>query len=283
MRTDGRGYYGSRVASNLECVGLALDGRADVQRLIDDALAGADVLGRSGDLTVHRWQDPSGARLVVATKGRQVVEFLPSYAGTPGPVLANVRNANDDVTVADVVDDDGEKIGAFAAEFEQRRLLPQTPSGGLATVVALGVDVAVHADAAAFATSDDSLLSPRSADEPDEPPAHYVERGWPWPPRMAAGSFISYGVFGAPEEAEAYARLNGTVLHAQRRTVVATGRQFITARVHCGVFETDVCLPVHAGTVDPTPGNVIAGTVFLVASLPQHPPKRGRNLLPWSR
>lgn len=282
MRADGRGHYGSRVASNLECVGLAFDNRDDVQRLIADALGRADVLGHSGDLTVHRWQDPSGARIVVATRGRQVVEFLPSYAGTPGPVLANVRNANDQVTVADVVDD-GEKIGAFTAEFEQRRLLPPTPLGGLATVVALGVEVAVHADADAFATSDDSLLSPRSSGEPDEPPAHYVEQGWPWPPRMAANSFISYGLFGARENAEAYARLNGTVLHAARKTVVATGQQFIAARVHCGVFETDVCLPAHAGTVDPAPGNVIAGTVFLVASLPQLPPQRKRGFLPWKR
>jgi hypothetical protein len=255
------------VASNLECVGLALD-RDGFQRFIDDALRTADVLGRAGDLTVHRWQDPSGARVVVATKGRQLVEFLPCYAGAPGPSLANVHNVNDDVTVADVVDADGEKVGMLAAEFEQRRLLPPAPVGGLATVVALGVDVAVHADADAFAASDDSLLSPRSADEPDEPPAHYVERGWPWPPRMAASSFISYGVFGAGENAEAYARLNGTVLHAARKTVVATGQQFIVARVECGVFETDVCLPADAGTLDPAPGNVIAGTVFLVASLP---------------
>jgi hypothetical protein len=81
---------------------------------------------------------------------------------------------------------------------------------------------------------------------------------------MAANSFISYGVFGDPENAQAFARLNGTVLHTVRKTVVATGQQFIAARVQCGVFETDVCLPVHGDTADPTPGNVIAGTVFLV-------------------
>ncbi|MEU0561532.1 hypothetical protein [Dactylosporangium sp. NPDC006015] len=271
------------MASNLECVGLGFDDRDDFRPFIADALRTADVLGRDGDLTVHRWQDPSGARIVVATRGRQIVEFLPSYAGTPGPLLADVHNANDEVTIADVVDKDGEKVGMLAAEFEQRRLLPTAPSGGLATVVALGVDVAVHADAAAFAASDDSLLSPRSSDDPDEPPAHYVENGWPWPPRMAASSFISYGVFGAPENAEAYARLNGTVLHAARKTVAATGQQFITARVQCGVFETDVCLPAAADTPDPVPGNVIAGTVFLVASLPQLPPPSKRGFLPWKR
>ena len=83
-----------------------------------------------------------------------------------------------------------------------------------------------------------------------------------------------------PDNADAYARLNGTVLHATRRTVVATGQQFITARVHCGVFETDVCLPVDADTVDPAPGNVIAGTVFLVASFIQPPHQGNRGLSP---
>lgn len=229
------------MASNLECVGLASEDRDGFQRLVIDALSAAEVIGGNGELTVHRWQDPSGVRLVVVTTGHEIVEFLPSYAGAPGPL----------------------------AELEQRRLLPPTPVGGLATVVALGVDVAVHTDADTFAASDDSLVSPRSGDEPDEPPAHFVEQGWSWPPRMAANSFFPYGVFGVPEDAEAYARLNGTVLHAARRTVVATGQQFIAARVHCGVFETDVCLPVDADTVDPAPGNVVAGTVFLVASLVQ--------------
>ncbi|MDG6106453.1 hypothetical protein Daura_27165 [Dactylosporangium aurantiacum] len=255
------------MASNLECVGLGLDDPDDVQRLLTEVLRTADVLGRDGDLTVHRWQDPSGVRIVVATRGGRIVELLPSYAGEPGPSLANVQNVNDQVTIADVVDDDGDTVARFAAEFEQRRLLPSTPATGRAAVVALGVDVTVHADADAFAASDDSLLSPRSAGEPDEPPAHYVEQGWQWPPRMAATSFISYGLFGDPDSAEAYARLNGTVRSAARRTVAATGQQFIAARVHCGVFEADVCLPVDAGTADLAPGNVIAGTVFLVASL----------------
>jgi len=82
---------------------------------------------------------------------------------------------------------------------------------------------------------------------------------------MAAESLISYGVFGPADQAEAYARLNGTVLRAERRTVAATGGRFVVARVRTVGLDLDLCLPT---SVVPEPGAVIGGTVFLVASLP---------------
>src|SRR5207245_5963287 len=45
-------------------------------------------------------------------------------------------------------------------------------------------------------------------------PPHYRERGWTWPPRLGAESFISYGAFGDPAQAQPRARLFGTVLKA---------------------------------------------------------------------
>lgn len=253
------------MASNLECVGLGVADKNGLQRLVDRALADGRQMGAADSVTVLRWEDPSGARLVIGVRDRAVCEFLPSFAGEPGARLGGVRMANNEVAIADVVDEDGEQAAMIAVELEQRRLLPAAAgaAAGLASVVALGVDVTVHADADAFAASDVSLLSSDGGD-PGDPPPHVVERGLPWPPRMAAESLISYGVFGPPEQAEAYARLHGTVLRAEQRTVAATGQQFVAVRVRSVGLDLDMCLP--AGPV-PVPGNVIGGTVFLVASL----------------
>lgn len=73
--------------------------------------------------------------------------------------------------------------------------------------------------------------------------------------------------FGPADQAEAYARLHGTVLQAQRRTVAATGQSFIVARVRTVGFDVDLCLPA-AGVELPQPGNIVGGQVFLVASIP---------------
>lgn len=113
---------------------------------------------------------------------------------------------------------------------------------------------------------DASLLDPDRHNNGEEPPAHYAERGLQWPPRMADESAISYGVFGDPANAEAHARLYGTVLHAEQRTTTLTSQHFTAARVRSAGFELDMCLP--ATTPTPQPGNIIGGDVFLVASLP---------------
>jgi hypothetical protein len=133
-------------------------------------------------------------------------------------------------------------------------------------VIGLGVDVAVHADAAQFAESPASLLDPAAATA-DEPPARYRERGWAWPPRVGPESFISHGLFADAAQARSYARLAGPVLHADRRTVSVTGQHFTVARVHTNGFDTDICLAAADHPAIPEPGNIIAGTVFLVAAL----------------
>lgn len=278
------------MASNLECVGLAVADRGQFGRLVESALAGAELVGVRGGVSVYRWQDLSGARLVIATRGGEVVDLLPSFAGAPGARLADVRAVNDDVAVAAVVDEAGEVTTMLAVELEQRRLLDGTsePIAGEASVVALGVDVSVHADEEAFAASDASLLSPGG--DSGEPPAHVVEQGMPWPPRMGAESFISYGVFGPPEQAQAYARLHGTVLEARPLTAEATRQSFIAARVRTVGFDVDLCIPATAGVDPPRAGNVVGGEVFLVASMPGlvtsaavgDGPAR-RSWLPWRR
>jgi hypothetical protein len=273
------------VSSNLECVGLAVADQEAMQRLVGTALETAELVGARGELRLYRWQDPSGARLVVCTERGNVVDVLPSFAAEPGARLTGVAAVNDDVAVADVLDDSGEMVTRLAAEFEQRRLLPSGPVEGRASIVALGVAATVHASADEFAASDASILG--GSEDPGEPPAHVVERGWPWPPRMAAESFISFGVFRTGASVEAFARLSGVVRAADVRTVAATGQRFVVARVRCVGFDADVCLAADDATAAPAPGNVIAGTVFLVASLPDLPlpqaARAGRSWLPWKR
>jgi hypothetical protein len=86
------------------------------------------------------------------------------------------------------MDDNGEQVTAFAVELEQRQFLrgAATPAAGRASVVALGVEVSVHANEEAFAASPASLLSPPDDNsDPEPPPPHFAKNGWPWPPGWA--------------------------------------------------------------------------------------------------
>lgn len=255
------------MSSNLGCIGLAVADHDELARLAAAVLPDAVFIGRGGRVDVLRWEDPSGARLILGLREQEIIDLLPSFAGRPGARLANIRPSGREVVFADVIDEDGEQCTAMATELEQRRQLPDTSGlgDGLTSVVALGTDVSVHADADAFAASDASLLG--SPDEAREPPAHFVERGWRWPPRVAAESFFSYGVFASKGEPQAYARLAGTVVHAERRTVRQTGQGFTVARVRTTGFEVDLCMAATEHPHPPAPGSIIAGTVFLVASL----------------
>jgi len=85
---------------------------------------------------------------------------------------------------------------------------------------------------------------------------------------VAAESFIAYGTFAQGADAQATARLNGTVLEASRRITAETGQAFVVARVRSGLFEIDVCLSVEEHPDVPSPGQVIGGGVLLVASIP---------------
>jgi hypothetical protein len=148
----------------------------------------------------------------------------------------------------------------------------------------LGLEVTVHVDEKAFAASPANLVSSQDAADAGPPPAHVVERGWPWPPRMSSESFMSYGVF-SPEDPHAHARLHGTVLRAERHTVAHTGQDFISARVRTVGFEADVCLPGSEHPTVPAPGHILGGTVFLAASMEQLRPVRNRPrwLPPWNK
>jgi hypothetical protein len=158
-------------------------------------------------------------------------------------------------------------LTSLAVELEQRRLLATEIERADAAVVAFGQSVSAFADAATFGASRDSLLDP-NADLDAEPPPIYAERGLPWPTRMAAESFIAYGVFPQDADARALARLNGVVLAASRRTTAHTAQSFIVARVRTAGFEVDLCMSAEEHPEVPTPGQVVGGEVFLVGSIP---------------
>ena len=264
------------MASNLECIGLGVEDQDALAALVDAIRPSAVTIGEAKGVAVERWEDPSGARLILGIRRTEIVDLLPSFAATPGARLAQVEFVTDQVATASVVDDTGEQLTALAMEVEERRLIGRGPFPGpvLASVTGLGVDVVVHADAEAFEASPRSLVSASDQDEGGEPPEHYREQGWKWPPRMAAESFISYGVFGSPEQADPHARFAGTVTRAEKRTVVQTGQAFVAARVRTVGFELDLCMP-FAGT-EVKAGSIIEGTAFLVGSVaePAVPPRR---------
>jgi hypothetical protein len=260
---------GSRdVASNLACVGLAVDDEAALETLLRDVEPDSRSLGQVGGVKVRRWEDPSGARLVYSMRRGEITEFLPSFAARPGARLGEIRFVSDEVAAATIVDEDGEQVTGMTIELEQHRLLRARGAtrSGRAAIIALGVDVAVFDDAAAFSESPASLLGDRGLQPPD-PPAEYAEHGLEWPPRVAAESFMSYGMFAQGEEATAHARLSGTVIEAEARTVARTGQRFVAARVASFGFEATVCFPADDTAEPAQPGNVIHGTVFLVGDM----------------
>lgn len=260
------------MASNLACVGLAAACQAELSALVDAVLPSAVRLGQGAGVELLRWEDPSGARLVFVVDDGQVVSFLPSFASAASTRLAHVNRLNADVAIAAVVDDEGEQLTSVAFELEQIRLLPDHPvKSALAGVSFLGTRISVHLDSEAFGRSPESLLDP-NADPDEPPPAHYVERGFKWPPRVGEESFFSYGVFGDPSQAKAHGRFSGVVLHAERRTVRQTGQSFIVAKVQTVGIEANVCLSGLEFEGVPEPGQIIAGDVFIVGSMPELEP-----------
>lgn len=257
------------MASNFACVGLPVASDDELQSLLRQVVPLAAPVGRAGKVEVVRWQDASGARLVLGLQGGAVVDLLPSFAAAPSARLRSIEFVSDDVARAAVVDEHGDQVTELTVEFEERRLLRERPAvtEGVAGIVAFGVDVQAFEDADAFGQSPAGVVaSDRAPDEP--PPPHVLEHGLAWPPRWAAESFMSFGVF-ERENPSAHARLSGTVVEADVRTVALTGRQFVHAEVRTVGFHAHVCFPYVDGAAVPVPGNVISGVVFLVGAMPR--------------
>ncbi len=256
------------MASNLACLGLAVADTTELAHLISSAHRSAHEVGVFDGVQVERWQDGSGAVLILEWQSGEYLDLIPAYAATSGGLLADCHLINESVAAADVVDAEGEQLTAMAFDAQQYRQLQTLgrPVSGPARITALGIAVQVHQDPDAFAASEDSLVD-SSGDPAGEPPKHFRERGWPWPPRLASESFVSYGLFAGPEQGEPRARMCGTVLKAERRVCALTGQPFTVASVRTVGFEADLCLAGSEHPSLPEPGNIISGTVYLTAAL----------------
>lgn len=257
------------MASTLACIGLDVDGLETLNLHL--TTMASQVVGRIGGIESVRYTDESGARIVVAIDADgDTIDLVPSYDARPGALLTEVGPLGP-VVQADVVDEGGELLTRLAVDLEQHRHLTGVVASRVrASVVALGLDVGVHADDAAFRTSDASILG---TPEPGEEPT-----------RFAAESLLSYGLFGSGADPEPTAFLAGVVLGAETRTHGATGQDFHVLRVRTVGFEATVCLPGSAHPVVPEPGNVVAGSCYLVVDAPSlwtvEPPRRKKR---WGR
>jgi hypothetical protein len=260
--------YSALMASNLACVGLDVADPGELSRLVERADAAARPSGTFDGVRVVRWQDPSGAALVLGLRDGEAIDLLPTYASTAGGILENCHLVNESVATAAVVDAGGRQQTALRFDAEQYRQLKELdhPVAGPARITALGLSVLVYPDADAYACAPGSLVDPGS-DPDEEPPPHFAERGWAWPPRLAEESFIPHSTVGDPADSSAGARLSGTVLRASHRTCALTGQGFSVATVRTVGFQADVCLPDAGHPVPPAPGNIISGTVYLTAAI----------------
>ncbi len=252
------------MVSNLDCIGLGVSDEAELDEMLARLLPSCAVLGVAGDVEVRRWQDASGARLVIGLRGGEPFELLPSYAGPVGARLGGLRPMTEDVVEADVVDDQGETLTRAALELEERRFLAGDVHAGPVPValVALGTEVSLHRDAGAFGRSASSLVGSRQGTGRRQ---GHVRGAAGKPMRLSAESFLAYGLFGDPG---AYCRLHGTVVASEVRKNAVSGREFVAALVRCAGFEVTLCTPCDGLAAPPEPGNVLGGTSFLVGSAP---------------
>lgn len=252
--------------STLACIGLDVTSLDELNAHL--TAMPSEVAGRVGGIESVRYTDESGARIVVARDADgETLDLVPSLDARPGALLGDLR-AHGPVVAADVLGDDNELVTRLAADLEQHRHLDGVLAGPLrAAVVVLGVEMSVHADAAAFAASPVSRLG---QEDPSEDA-----------PQLADESFLSYGLFGDADAAEPTAFVAGTVLDAETRTHGVTGQSFHVARLRTAGFEATACLPASAHPVTPEPGQVVAGSAYLVLDVPTlwvvEPPRRRRR------
>jgi hypothetical protein len=235
------------MATHLGCIGLGTGGEQDFQRLVAEASKEAQQQEVVRDVRVRRWEDGSGAAVVLGWRGGQLISFMPSFAAASEVRLANCHPVREPVTIAEVQERDGTPITALAAEIEQYRQLVAggRPAGGMAKIAAFGLRVKLYADEQAF------LAAPKGPHDASAP-----------------ADFEPFGAFAEPAKAQAHARLTGTVIKAERRFSWFTSDPFTVAVTRTAGFEVDLCLAGDEHPDVPAPGTVVTGIVSLSVSVP---------------
>jgi len=252
------------MSSTLGCIGLAVDDVDVLDALVGRLLPEAEVIAQAGDLQARRWSDPSGASITMTVRqegedGGVLVDLVPSYVvpdGEPGSepgVVLGVLTGHGQTLAADLVDADGETLTRVACDLAQS-LVADVNEPRPAHVTALGVEVTVHEDDAAFAASDASTMGTPAPGEI----AH----------TYAAGAVLSYGLFGDPDTAEPTAYVSGTVLSVTSHVTAELEQGFHAAQVATVGGTFTVCLAASEHPEPPRPGTVVAGSCYLVLDVP---------------
>ncbi len=234
------------MATHLGCIGLGSGGEQEFERLVAQATKEAQQQAVVRGVRVRRWEDGSGAAVVLGWRGGQLISFMPAFAATSEVRLVNCHPVREPVVVADVQDRDGAPITALAAELEQFRQLVAAgqPADGTAKIAAFGLRVKLYDDEKAF------LAAPKGPND-----------------ATAAAGFEPFGAFAEPAKAQAHARLTGTVVKAERRSSWLTGLPFTVAITRTAGLEVDLCLAGDEHPDVPAPGAVVTGIVSLSVSL----------------
>lgn len=243
-------------SSTLACLGLGVADEDELDQLVTRLLPDSSTVSRYDDMLAQRWTDPGGASLTMVVREGSLVDLVPSVA-RPLPTRLRGLAAHGRYASADVLDADGGTATRLCCDLAQG-LLRTVPGRVEGTITALGVDVAVHADAAAFGQSGASRLE-RSGDRDDG--------GHDPPTRLTPESLLPYGLFGDPADASPTAFVAGTVVAAQTRTTETTGARFHLARARVVGTELWICLDASEHPDPPPPGAVVAGTCYLVADV----------------
>lgn len=241
------------MSSTLGCIGLAVNDMDTLDELVGRVLPDAEVVAEAGGLQARRWVDPSGASLTMTVRqqgddGGVLVDLVPSYVGPAGAgpgVRVGVLTPHGQTLAADLVDAQGETLTRIACDLAQS-LVAEVAEPRPAHLIALGLDVSVHADEAAFTASD--------ADN------------------FATGAVLAYGLFSDPEaeaakDVEPTAYVSGTVLAVTSHST-ELDQGFHAVDITTGAGTLTLCLAAEEHPTTPQPGNIVAGVCYLVLDVP---------------
>ncbi len=250
------------MSSTLGCIGLAVDDADVLDALVGRLLPDARVVASSGDLRARRWTDPTGASLTMTVRQQDgdddsgvLVDLVPSYVDSVGAagVRVGALVGHGRTLAADLVDAAGQTVTRIACDLAQS-IVAEVTEPRDARITALGLQVVVHADAEAFAASDESLLG---TPEPGQEAT-----------RFATESLLAYGLFGDPDTAEPTAFVSGTVLSVTSHVSTELEQGFHAVRVSTVGGSVTVCLATAEHPEPPEPGAVVSGICFLVLDVP---------------